>query len=98
MLIIFKEIKQPKHPGRLDGTAAEKRKETDYPVIYHNVIYRNQVLKYNCNIQKKHSFVFSQVHPPFHYSGICILYYIYIYFKGGIFKVLNSNWPRKLQL
>lgn len=26
MLIIFKEIKQPKHPGRLDCTAAEKKK------------------------------------------------------------------------
>ena len=27
MLIIFKEIKQPKHPGRLDCTAAEKKKK-----------------------------------------------------------------------
>jgi hypothetical protein len=27
MLIIFKEIKQPKHPGRLDCTAAEKKEK-----------------------------------------------------------------------
>lgn len=47
MYIIFKEIKQPKHPGRLDCTASEKKekkkKKTYYPVIYHNVIYRDQI-------------------------------------------------------
>lgn len=75
----------------------QKEKETYYPVIYHNLIYSNQILKYICNIQKKHILCFHKYTPPF-----SLFWYMYIYidifFKGGIIKVLNSNWSWKLQL
>lgn len=83
IFIIFKEIKQPKHSGRLDCTDSGSKKEKYYPVIYHNIIHRNHVLEYIWNIQKKHILCF--------YEYIFLIWlFLYIYFKRGTFKVLNN--------
>lgn len=59
-----------------------------YPVIHQDIIYRNHLLEYIGNIQKKHILCFLQVHFfPFDY----IIKYIFIYTQGGTFKVLNNT-------
>lgn len=54
-----------------------------YPVIYHNIIYRNHPVDNIWNIQKKHILCFYKYIFP-------IWLFLHVYFKGGTFKVLNN--------